>query len=580
MTIRYDLHIVFPDGRFEDRSVDFAEPRVVAGRGGSSTLILDGRGVALEHARFEFRGEKLFVVDVSTGFTLRVNNVQVVERELKGGDRVSIGERTLTVRLDGGIFVLREERRQEEAAEGEKYIADALKRLSMRAHMPSMKAVVFFAMAITLFGAQVIPDLTRKTLFTSGTISHPHQQIEAQCESCHTHPFERVEDSSCLTCHRLTEHVGDGKSPRPLTLSTVGLRTTHPANSHAEAALVGRCGDCHMEHSGDGPIVISESGLCLKCHGEVPKSSELEEKLKGVLTVPTFDRHPEFRVSMPAQQYDVNSSKNRDLPLERVTLGSEKAKDFTALKLNHEVHLKQGIRGANGPVTLQCADCHQLKSDYSTMQPISFQKHCQSCHRLAFDDELPDDLVPHGKPEDVYNTVFAAYAQLFLENTKSATIESITRRLPGQDAPRGIERQEQREYARARVQEAARLAEQNIFERTACHLCHEVTKRDNVDAVSLESRYDIVRPNVPQSWFPASTFNHGSHERVRCESCHQDVKSSKTTTDILLPQIAQCKDCHAHGASEGARVDGKVQSDCILCHSFHDSLPLPNSQKH
>jgi hypothetical protein len=47
-------------------------------------------------------------------------------------------------------------------------------------------------------------------------------------------------------------------------------------------------------------------------------------------------------------------------------------------------------------------------------------------------------------------------------------------------------------------------------------------------------------------------------------SCHATVPKSKHATDILLPDIARCRECHG-----GAGSSAKVASDCLMCHPFH-----------
>jgi hypothetical protein len=45
------------------------------------------------------------------------------------------------------------------------------------------------------------------------------------------------------------------------------------------------------------------------------------------------------------------------------------------------------------------------------------------------------------------------------------------------------------------------------------------------------------------------------------------VARSKAASDVAMPGIAKCRECHG-----GSRpVEGKVTSNCMLCHGFHDS---------
>ena len=48
---------------------------------------------------------------------------------------------------------------------------------------------------------------------------------------------------------------------------------------------------------------------------------------------------------------------------------------------------------------------------------------------------------------------------------------------------------------------------------------------------------------------------------VECAGCHANVSTSTKTSDVNLPTIARCSECHSD--SGGARAD------CVLCHSYH-----------
>jgi hypothetical protein len=67
---------------------------------------------------------------------------------------------------------------------------------------------------------------------------------------------------------------------------------------------------------------------------------------------------------------------------------------------------------------------------------------------------------------------------------------------------------------------------------------------------------------------PHSIFNHQTHARAgrACEDCHRKARASEKTTDVLLPGIASCQECHAR-ASE-------VRSVCVTCHVYHDRNEL------
>jgi hypothetical protein len=65
-------------------------------------------------------------------------------------------------------------------------------------------------------------------------------------------------------------------------------------------------------------------------------------------------------------------------------------------------------------------------------------------------------------------------------------------------------------------------------------------------------------------WMPRARFDHAAHVSETCVSCHGKAPESKHATDILIPGIARCRECHG-----GAGSSAKVASDCLMCHTFH-----------
>ena len=69
---------------------------------------------------------------------------------------------------------------------------------------------------------------------------------------------------------------------------------------------------------------------------------------------------------------------------------------------------------------------------------------------------------------------------------------------------------------------------------------------------------------LTQTWMPRARFDHQAHKTTECTECHIGASMSKTSGDVLMPAIAQCRTCHT-GASE----KDKLPSDCLMCHQFH-----------
>jgi hypothetical protein len=62
-------------------------------------------------------------------------------------------------------------------------------------------------------------------------------------------------------------------------------------------------------------------------------------------------------------------------------------------------------------------------------------------------------------------------------------------------------------------------------------------------------------------WFPHSRFKHDSHRLLNCTACHADAPNSRLTSDVLLPTIESCRECH--------KPTGGARTDCAECHTYH-----------
>src|SRR3989441_5884176 len=225
-------------------------------------------------------------------------------------------------------------------------------------------------------------------IYTSGPLSTGHAMFGTQCADCHgpgraaapggtptSAFFVRVSDRACLAC-------------------------PDARGAHESQAFDSRCASCHVEHKGDVVLAALPDAQCSQCHADLTRMSR---------TPPTFaprvrdfgSSHPEFAVAMKEQNVV------RRVPLSR---GAE-LKDLAQVKLNHQKHLKVGLKGLDelrtlkgpfrilekaGGLQLACAFCHQPEASRASMQPISYIKHCgPGCHPLDVDARLPDVVAPH-----------------------------------------------------------------------------------------------------------------------------------------------------------------------------------------
>jgi hypothetical protein len=69
-------------------------------------------------------------------------------------------------------------------------------------------------------------------------------------------------------------------------------------------------------------------------------------------------------------------------------------------------------------------------------------------------------------------------------------------------------------------------------------------------------------------WMPKARFSHAAHSTAltSCDYCHSAQKSHEAT-DILMPEIGTCRECHG-GEALTAQKD-RIPGECTLCHGFH-----------
>jgi hypothetical protein len=234
------------------------------------------------------------------------------------------------------------------------------------------------------------------------------------------------------------------------------------------------------------------------------------------------------------------------------------AADPSEIKFNHQTHVK-------GDLTLKCGECHRATgvdeawnfgqappgqppsvaatmpqgrlSPRALMQPVNYYEECSGCHALSFDDRIPD-AAPHDKPEVVDGFVTQKLQKYIGEHPAE---------LGKANAPTSAG-----EWVKWRVSE-----DEKQLWTTTCERCHNMQPAVNGDfPVVPETR-------INRRWFAKAGFDHSAHQELECASCHAKATSSTKASDVLLPGIQVCQECH------GAGVRG-ASADCSTCHLYHD----------
>jgi predicted CXXCH cytochrome family protein len=529
MAIKYTLKHTHANGQEQVSTEDFAQSEILIGRGASSDIRVPEAQVSLIHVKLSERSGVLYIEDLNSFGGTKVNHKSIRTTQLSSGDTFQIGTSTFCIEKKEGVWHLIEHRTSIHDAGEEAFVEHLTKSLSIQKKLPSMFLLSVLAGFCILLLYFIYPlSSGNKQSWSSGPISNVHNSFSNDCTACHQIPFQKVQDSACLSCHAMSDHAEN-------------ISDFHTSHKNLNLS----CGSCHMEHNGSDGIIIKESNLCLSCHASL---SSLMNDTK-IQDVPSFEHHPEFKIIL---------DKNKGKPV-----------DTNTLKLNHKVHLEPGIMGREGPTTLSCESCHQVSQDKKSFLPVTFEKDCKSCHTISFEEFSKTIEVPHGKPELIYNFLKSQYAALYLDN------EGVKKEFPSRrNIPKGeITRGAYAIYTSKAVHKRARKMEEEVVNSLACSVCHEITKKPE-PLSDDEGQFEVTKPDTPAHWLPGSIFNHSKHQHITCESCHGAVKESESSSDLLMPGIITCAQCH-HDRGR----NGMVESNCVMCHSYHEQLPLPSGKK-
>jgi hypothetical protein len=228
-------------------------------------------------------------------------------------------------------------------------------------------------------------------------------------------------------------------------------------------------------------------------------------------------------------------------------------------------------------VQMTCDDCHRLsgldepwpyqavaattihstgnagRRSQTVMAPIQFATHCSGCHTLQFDRRFADLQVPHDRTEVVHAMVTKQFEQYIAAHPAAVhETEPLNRQLPERIRLRPAARNSS-EWVQFRVEEAESL----LWTKT-CKQCHVVLGSGN-------ALPEVAKANITERWLPNAEFDHRMHRMMSCVSCHGNATNSHDTSDVLLPGIQTCQQCHQPSATKDA-----AESRCFECHQYHD----------
>jgi hypothetical protein len=435
--------------------------------------------------------------------------------------------------------------------------------------------------------------------YSRGPVASVHATWEAQCDACHisftpidssprdwTTPFlgkAHGSDARCETCHAGPPHHETQKAE------------STPA-----------CAGCHRDHRGrDASLVRVADSDCTHCHANLKAHMTGEPGFANAVTAFAEGNHPEFRLHVYKSPDPGKLKFNHKLHMTAGLTLTEGGKPWTLAEIKDEVerarYRQPGQQGNNVPVQLECASCHQVDSgDFrikgdqlaalppgtlpkgttgAYMVPITYENQCKACHPLTFDPSAPNLAVPHRlQPDEVNKFLWGAYASEFIkkrpELAKSAGAPFPP--LPGQDLSEADKK------AREEIKNKVVAAEQFLYRdsleaaqklvfghKKTCGECHHY-QVSGPGAVPKQ----IEPPQVPDVWFRHAGFNHATHRAVNCRECHarayaDDQNPSTVSNDVLIPNLANCVQCHSPRREVGGALVGGARTDCVECHRYH-----------
>lgn len=428
------------------------------------------------------------------------------------------------------------------------------------------------------------PTSAARQQVSPGPLAAVHATWNNECAACHQ-DFQPLRSDALSLVGLFRGHSDPRQSNDQACLKCHNMPVHHAT---AKAEDVPTCAACHHDHLGlTADIVRPRDSNCLGCHREMKShrngDSGLTPEIANITGFAKTDGddvslHPDFR----SLQNDPGNIKfNHWLHLQP-GLAVADAKKKLRLSDIDTAYQKQyvGYGKTGGLVQLDCAACHEPDSSGATMQPIAFEKHCQSCHPLSLKvaDDQPAAPVPHGLSSERLTAVLDGL--LFAAERKQVTLPSATDDesgalplIPGRTLGNNLAQKIGRDVL-GRRNTAMRAVSVQCLE---CHVAASTTDDLTVELPTL------LPANVPRTWFRHAKFDHRAHRHVECRSCHavafafeqhdkpQFIKPApnglpaRDNEQVMIAGLENCATCHApaHDNTGGARFD------CAECHKYH-----------
>ena len=564
---------------------------ITLGREGSNIIHVADLAVNPHHATITSADGRTVRVAANEGlgFDLNGRSETIANIDSGSGGELRFGGHRLTIAREGENIILLVER-IDELSQSSKDVDEA-KAFSLQGVMlgKRMGAWLFGAVMLLAFLIGPIwawysyknvaerPDgYHADSAWLSGPLSSAHAGLKNDCQSCHVEPFVAVTDKACVGCHT-GEHkamsMAHANAPTAMLLAArhppgVGERILKGFADTFNKPQ-GRCVECHTEHEGSGPMAATPQKFCADCHDGM--SSRLKSAGHPTTLADAADfgtSHPEFRpLIRPAP----------GAKLVRAEAGKGTV-DYNGLKFPHDMHLQAtggvarmaaSFRGRyDFGKKLECQNCHRVEADGVRVKPVEMERDCAMCHSLAFETVGGvTRTLRHGEPDQVVADLTAYYRST--PPSRPLQLGGMERRRPGAYAEGQVYNIYFREVAVRpnRAEDAVRA----VFSKGgACYDCHTVF------APQAGNGWRVMPVNQTARYLQKGWFDHDAHRETECADCHTAAPASKKSTDLLVPGLRQCRDCHVgEGGARVVKVETATESPCAMCHEYHSDGGKP-----
>ena len=547
-------------GREIVREREVSTDAIGIGRASTNEIHLPDLAVEQEHLRIEPQqtGQLKLEAVGTLGFAVDGRKTTSAIIDPAKGAELRVGGYLLQFAVEDArvAIVIRE------ADEDEGEAKDRLRGFSLAAALPGKRPMAWATLAVVLVAFLAVPvwsHLTRvpakadidgegavvmDASWSTGALSSVHHGLEDNCEACHVEPFVAVRDETCLECHaEIADHAADDRMAQGMEPASGGDAILWNVAHAFGKPGPGACTDCHTEHEGEGRMEPTSQAFCADCHDTL--DTRLTDTSLG--NASDFGKnHPQFKALVLPDRLAAD-------PV-RVSLASSPV-DWNGLRFPHDMHLStsNGVaqmarrlgkeQGFGAP--LECSDCHTPTADGVRFLPVNMEENCESCHSLVYDKVGSTyRTLSHGNVEQIEADLLAA-------DRSPRQPVSTGRRRPGQFAEGGIY------YGNFSRVSPAVLRSTAMAEDGLCGECHLPGDR-------AQGALAVAKVTQRDRYFIHGWFDHADHVQEDCASCHA-AEQSASASDLLLPDLGSCRDCHEGEASKTA----EVPSSCAMCHSYH-----------